>query len=80
MNGTDWPQMFIDLEQLGYKVPRISTEIRVSRTTLLHWRRDNTQPLYGPGESFVKLWTEVTGKTRDELPEKCPDFDKRRAI
>jgi len=77
---TNWQQMFVDLKRYGYGVSKISRTISVSRTRLLHWRSDGTEPLHGAGESFVQLWMVVTGKTRNELPAKCPDFDKKTAI
>jgi hypothetical protein len=76
----DWPVMFLELKHLELGIQKIAESIDVGRTTLLHWRDNGTEPLHEPGERFIEYWMVVTSKPREQLPLKCPDFDKRRAI
>jgi hypothetical protein len=77
---TDWPQMFIELQQSGYNVQKISDTINVSRSTLRHMRDDGTEPAHSLGERFIQLWMVVTSKPREQIPEKWPDLAVKRAI
>lgn len=67
----DWPKLIDDLMQMDMPLRRIAEAMglsMVSESMLRHYR-NGVQPLWWRGDGLIKLWCEVTRKTRDQIPQ-----------
>lgn len=65
--GVDWFRVICDLIALEYDLQKISKAIDIADSTIHGWKM-GTEPRHADGERLVKLWCEVTGKPRKNLP------------
>lgn len=64
----------MELEQLGYRLERIAMATAIPRRTLLDWRNYGTEPSHAAGELLIGLWCQVSGNTREGLPQNVDDL------
>lgn len=64
----DWFQVITNLNRAGYSPQSIADAIAVARTTLLGWKQ-GAEPRYSEGERLVLFWLQITGFTREQLPQ-----------
>lgn len=61
----DW---FRIIHDTSLSLSRISAAISIPKATVVNWI-SGAEPSHCDGERLIKLWTETTGKSRDELPK-----------
>lgn len=63
----DWFRVIMDLCRKGYTHSTIAAAVGAPKSTVQGWKQ-GAAPKWEDGERLIDCWTQVTGKTRDELP------------
>lgn len=71
----DWFRIIIDICRHGYSHAAVAVAVGSPKSTVQGWKQ-GAVPRWNEGERLVCLWSQVTGKGREELPMICP-FDWR---
>lgn len=63
----DWFRVIYDLNKNGYSTRAIAKKINLPYPTTNGWKH-GAEPKHSDGEKLIKLWIEVTGQCRENLP------------
>jgi hypothetical protein len=64
---TDWFSLITEINRHGLTCAIIAVELNIPRTTIVGWKQ-GSQPKHEDGEAMIRLWLQLTGKSRDNIP------------
>lgn len=73
----DWFKIIDDLKRQGVSLYGICAAIGVSPQKLCGYKQ-GSEPKHGDGEKLLKLWCQVTGKDREQVPTEPVPMSRAR--
>lgn len=70
----DWREVLFDLKRLNMKTTEIAAALGdyISERQLRFYLDETQAPSHWRGELILRLWTQKTGRTRDDAPHRMP--------
>ena len=65
---TDWFKVICDLSKSELTLQAMADIIKVPKPTIVGWKQ-GAEPKHSDGERLIKLWCNVTGGNREDLPK-----------
>ena len=65
----DWRELIFELHDTGMELKDIALHLNAGLETVRRWRNANGEPLYKFGSALIRLWSDKTGKNRDDVPK-----------
>lgn len=69
----DWFRVFDDLGKEGFTIYDIAEQTSIPRSTMRHWKDQDTEPRHSDGEKVLTFWESATGRTRKDAPMRAAD-------
>jgi hypothetical protein len=65
----DWRELIFELHRCNLTLQDIAKHLGVTTETPRRWRNHNGEPLYKFGSRLIALWSEKTGKAKEDVPK-----------